>query len=252
MKKSSNGKVMLNIGCGTRTHADWNNLDFSPIIFLVHNPFVADALFKLGLLSSARYDRIQKTDPKIISHNLQTGIPFQDNTFDVIYHSHFLEHLDQDAAINLMKECYRCLEQGGVLRVVVPDLFLLVTRYLSTYDQISNSSVLPQNLAEHKESIYQLLHQMIPKEPVGTSQQKPLVRFFERIMRGNSEKAGELHRWMYDQYTLSDLLNRLGFREIQIQSHSSSRIVDWEIFGLDCNDDGSSYIGHSLYIEAIK
>jgi SAM-dependent methyltransferase len=252
MKNSSDGRVMLNIGCGTRTHIDWNNLDFSPIIFLVHYPFIAYALFKSGVLSSTRYDRIQKTDPKIISYNLQKGIPFQDNTFDVIYHSHCLEHLEQDAAMNLIKECYRCLKHEGILRVVVPDLCLLVTRYLSTYNQITNDSLIPQNLPKHKESIYQLLHQMIPKEPVGTSQQKPLVRFFERILRGNSEKAGELHRWMYDQYTLSDLLNRLGFREIQVQSHSTSRIMEWKSFGLDCNDDGSPYIGHSLYIEAIK
>jgi ubiquinone/menaquinone biosynthesis C-methylase UbiE len=252
MKNSSDGRVMLNIGCRTRTHADWNNLDFSPIIFLVHYPLIADALFKSGLLSSIRYDRIKKTDPQIVSYNLRKGIPFQDNTFDAIYHSHFLEHLDQDAAINILKECYRCLKAEGILRVVIPDLYLLAARYLSTYHQITNNSPLPQSLTEHKESTYQLLHQMIPKEPAGTSLQKPLVRFFERMLRGNSEKAGELHRWMYDQYTLSDLLNRLGFREIQVQGYSSSRIMDWESFCLDCNDDGTPYIAHSLYIEAIK
>jgi 2-hydroxychromene-2-carboxylate isomerase len=40
----------------------------------------------------------------------------------VVYHSHVLEHLPKDAAPRFVGECYRVLAEGGILRVVVPDL----------------------------------------------------------------------------------------------------------------------------------
>ncbi len=90
----------LNIGCGSRFLENWVNLDKYPT-----NP------------------RVQKCD-------VQHGIPFPDNTFDVVYHSHLLEHLSKEDALSFTNECFRVLRSGGVLRVVVPDLERISHLYL--------------------------------------------------------------------------------------------------------------------------
>jgi len=91
---------MLNLGCGNRWHKDWINLDFHP-----NNEFV------------------QK-------HNLYEPLPFEDGSVDVVYSSHVLEHFPKSFAPKFIQECYRVLKQGGIFRVVVPDLEQIVRNYL--------------------------------------------------------------------------------------------------------------------------
>jgi len=45
--------------------------------------------------------------------------PYDDNTFDIVYHKSVLEHLNDPA--NLMAETYRVLKQGGKLIILTPD-----------------------------------------------------------------------------------------------------------------------------------
>lgn len=49
------------------------------------------------------------------------ALPFDDGQFTFIFSEHFFEHLPQATGIALMKECWRVLRPGGVLRTVVPD-----------------------------------------------------------------------------------------------------------------------------------
>lgn len=55
---------------------------------------------------------------------------FGDGTVDVIHSEHFLEHLLLDDAITLLKECRRIIKPDGVVRISVPDLRVLVNKYL--------------------------------------------------------------------------------------------------------------------------
>ena len=84
---------MLNLACGTRMHHGWNNLDFSPYARLAHRPRLTSMLKAFGMLSNERLKRLAEVDPEIIAWDLRKGIPFAPNTFDVVYHSHFLEHI---------------------------------------------------------------------------------------------------------------------------------------------------------------
>jgi len=45
--------------------------------------------------------------------DLREGIPFPDNSVDEVYSCHFLEHLTDDEAIEMMKEIYRVLKPKG-------------------------------------------------------------------------------------------------------------------------------------------
>lgn len=89
----------INLGCGHHFHDDWVNVDFSV------------------------------TGINVIAHNLNLGIPFPDDTFDVVYHSHVLEHFSKKNADFFIKECYRVLKTNGILRVVIPDLEQIVLEY---------------------------------------------------------------------------------------------------------------------------
>ena len=97
----------LNLGCGYRYHSDWTNINFV------------------------------STAENVIAHNLKDGIPFSDNSFDVVYHSHVLEHLSKSEAEPFLKECYRVIRPQGVLRVVVPDLEDIARMYLHSLEQSS-------------------------------------------------------------------------------------------------------------------
>jgi SAM-dependent methyltransferase len=94
----------LNLGCGRRFHPKWTNLDF-----VSGSPFVR-------------------------AHNLLEGVPYPEETFDVVYHSHLLEHFSREAAPIFLRECYRVLRPSGILRIAVPDLEDIVRHYLNALD----------------------------------------------------------------------------------------------------------------------
>ena len=48
------------------------------------------------------------------------SLPFKDNTVDLIYSSHLLEHLSIDSVVELLNECYRVLKRVGMMRLNQP------------------------------------------------------------------------------------------------------------------------------------
>jgi predicted SAM-dependent methyltransferase len=91
---------MINLGCGRRIHPDWVNVDIAP------------------------------RRPEVIRCDLSRGIPYADNAFDVAYHSHVLEHIRRADALPFLRECFRVLKPGGILRVATPDLERICRLYL--------------------------------------------------------------------------------------------------------------------------
>ncbi len=91
----------LNLGCGSRYHPDWINID------------------------------IATRGPEVIQHDLSRGIPLPDASCDVVYHAAVLEHLRRSDAAALLAECYRVLKPCGIVRVGVPDLEKICQLYLS-------------------------------------------------------------------------------------------------------------------------
>ncbi|MCK5069055.1 MAG: methyltransferase domain-containing protein [Desulfocapsa sp.] len=54
--------------------------------------------------------------------NAAKPFPFKDETFDYIFSEHMIEHINREQGTDMLKECYRVLKPGGVLRVATPDL----------------------------------------------------------------------------------------------------------------------------------
>ncbi len=53
-----------------------------------------------------------------IVKDLERGLPFSDESVDIIFASHFLEHVNN--LIGLMDECWRVLKRNGVLELICP------------------------------------------------------------------------------------------------------------------------------------
>ncbi len=90
----------LNVGCGDKFHTAWTNIDMG------------------------------SNSPHVRVHNLLQGFPYGDNQFDALYHSQVLEHFPKEKAGAFLRECFRVLKPGGIVRVVVPDLENIASEYL--------------------------------------------------------------------------------------------------------------------------
>lgn len=57
---------------------------------------------------------------------------FSDNTVDLIYVCHVLEHFKRNQVESVLREWLRVLRPGGILRVSVPDFSALASLYVQT------------------------------------------------------------------------------------------------------------------------
>ena len=55
--------------------------------------------------------------------------PLPDASFDYVYSEHLFEHLAYSQAQNMLKESYRVLKPGGVIRIATPNLWFLLGLY---------------------------------------------------------------------------------------------------------------------------
>lgn len=122
----------LNLGCGAKFHKDWTNVDFV------------------------------STGENVIGHNLLAGVPFEANRFDVVYHSHVLEHFPKDKAVEFIKECHRVLKKGGIIRVAIPDLEQIARNYLKYLEESLNKT--PKAAEKYEWSLLEMYDQVVRNE----------------------------------------------------------------------------------------
>ena len=67
-----------------------------------------------------------------------TKLEFGDGEVDLIYASHVLEYFDRDEVVSVLKEWYRVLKHGGVIRLAVPDFEAMTKMYLSGEVKLDN------------------------------------------------------------------------------------------------------------------
>jgi hypothetical protein len=113
-------KLRIHLGCGTIIAPGYLNVDgdfpFIPKPLEEDKPYVID----------------EATRTYILKYDLRKGIPAMDNSVDVIYHSHFFEHLTRDEGRAFLKDCFRCLKpDSGIMRIVVPDFRLWCENYVA-------------------------------------------------------------------------------------------------------------------------
>ena len=79
-----------------------------------------------------KFDRIKPVPwPENIKFvDVRKGLPFSVSSVKAIFSSHMLEHMIFEDASFVIKECHRCLCKGGILRIVIPDLYQIAKRYV--------------------------------------------------------------------------------------------------------------------------
>lgn len=91
--------------------------------------------------------------------NLLEPLPLSDNGAEVVYCSHFLEHVPRESVPKLLREFRRVLSPGGRLRLVTPDLENIVVSLAETYET--------NNLARRRLLRLELLDQLVRRRPSG-------------------------------------------------------------------------------------
>lgn len=99
LKKTDSLK--LNVGCGSVKFPGWVNIDIEPGADLVVD--------------------------------LRNGLPLRDNNAEFIYNEHFIEHLAFEDGEKAVKEFYRVLKRGGVLRIATPELDYIIKKYVNDW-----------------------------------------------------------------------------------------------------------------------
>lgn len=122
---------------------------------------------------------------------------FEDNSVEILYSSHTLEYFDQIEVVDVLREWYRVLKKGGIIRLAVPDFEVLVKLY-SLKDNLVEAEL------PNKEKI-------VIKNP-----RKMKIRDLIGPLFGRMEMNGKTiyHRNTFDFETLAQLLYQVGFKRI--------------------------------------
>lgn len=179
--------LLVNVGCGPFGKPDWINLD------LYSHPNVT-----------------LRTDAR-------KNLPLADNSCSGIH----VEHLEPtDERPDFLQNCYRCLQSGGVLRIIVPDAELYIKAYLESgwenFNYIGCGGDVPEKTFKTK--MQALNHVFV---------------------------QGWEHYGGYDAETLELELSNAGFTNIK---HREWKQGD---FPKECIDR-EQHCTYSLYFEAIK
>jgi len=268
---------LVNIGCGSVFHPDWVNLDVLP------------------------------QTKEVQSYDIRDTLPFLSQEIDVCYSSHVLEHLSREQAKSFLTDCDRVLKPGGIIRIVVPDLEMIVRTYLQCLEEVVSGKLSAES--NYDWMILELLDQGIREFPGGEMgnfmlnpqlsnqefilsrigneywESAPLERSFQEklknktigqllhkirikiaelfvgviagkeakiaFQKGIFRQSGELHRWMYDRFSLERLLTEIGFVNIRCCQADQSQILNFNDYQLD-TFNGMVRKPDSLFMEGLK
>jgi len=147
LPKNKGGKVLVHIGCGQKNSPEFINVDARP---LAHVHIVTDDIASLP--------------------------DFGDESADLIYMCHILEHIKRNDLKKVLSEMKRILKNGGVLRLSVPDFDRLIHAYNASGKDIRAIS-----------------HQLM----------------------GGQDHQYNIHYSVFNHQRLSELLKEVGFSEVR-------------------------------------
>jgi predicted SAM-dependent methyltransferase len=185
-----NEGICLNIGCGLSCGKNWRNIDSSPPLRMAKLPVIGKKLVQILRLPQWP-DGVRHGD--IMGSNL-----LPDNSCALIFASHVLEHLSLHDARLALKNIFRLLQQGGTLRIIVPDLAVCVNNYIRRRENQENNAA----------------HSLMEELGMGLRESRTSLS-----ARLKSALANSRHQWMYDRYSLQALLVETGFIRVRLSDY---------------------------------
>ena len=155
-------------------------------------------------------------DPSVnLAADLGRSIPLRSNSVDFIHSEDFIEHLDIEPGLQFIREAFRVLRPGGVMRIATPDLRALINEVY---------------FGRHPEHLRWCNEFLDADGPCAA---------LNMHLRMNGA-----HRFIYDEEHLRRVLEECGFTVRRVRYNRSSypelRFLELRDFGL------------SLYVEATK
>jgi len=191
------GKVKLNFGSHIQMFSHgWHNLD---------------ALNLSGFANQYGF-RFNMVD--VAGLTAKKPLPFADDSVDLIFSSHMLEHLTVDDGAVFLRECYRIMKPGATMRLIVPDTDKLAELYVCG------------DLFE--------LDALLPPQDAALM---PSMKLFKFLADG--------HKTAYNWDSLGPMLNVAGFKNVE---RKSFRRGHQQIL----RETHESLPELSLYVEAVK
>ena len=192
--------VKLNLGCGPIHAAAWVNVDGS------NRAWLASRLSWLDrLLVSLRLVAPTEFSAATVYANLLRRFPWRDKSVEAIYMGEMLEHFTQEEGERVLRECYRVLRPGGLLRIRVPDNAHFWKKYLEEYESTKDKPRVQWCLS-HTRWTAMYFQDICVRRP----------RFWQSM--------GHYHKWMYDEISLTLLLESIGFQDVERKKFHDSRI----------------------------
>jgi len=189
--------IYANIGSGDAGLAEgWINLDFGDYPMVTH------------------------------TFDCKKSLPFANDSAKAIYTEHFFEHLDYFTEVPyFLEHCYRSLQKGGVLRIIVPDAERYLIGYVQEgWDYLKKMRPLDDDLNDTL-----IGHQYETK-----------MQLINEVFRQSGE-----HKFAWDFETMKVSLIKAGFTDIYKMSYNQSNDLRLVI-------DQAVRQSESLYVEAIK
>jgi SAM-dependent methyltransferase len=191
--------LKVHLGCGDDIREGWVNIDLNP-------------------KRQSCHCLPEKSDTVVISYDLRLGLPLRPSSCDYIYSSHLIEHLEPQAGLRLLRDCFSALRPGGTCRIVLPD-------YRSAFSAYLNGDV----------EYFQMLDETgeIREFQPGT---KTLIDQVDYAVHQYGQ-----HRCIYDSEKLVIVLRAIGYRDPCVS-----------MFRPDVDHPSPIRQQYSLYLEATK
>nr|WP_315177567.1 methyltransferase domain-containing protein [uncultured Flavobacterium sp.] len=280
---------LLNLGCGQKYHKDWVNIDFvsnseyvmqhnlldgipvedNEVAVLYHShilehfskadgfSFIEECyrvLDKNGIIRIAVPD--METIAKEYLHNLQLAI---EGNVDAKHNYEWIK-------LELFDQMVRN-ESGGDMKNYLFQPIIenesYVYKRIGSEGKIIRESFLNQKILLQDEkkpiqvkvsvlkSLLKKGKSVIAKIKAGKQKNNLTEEESKALKIGQFRLGGEIHQWMYDRYSLSELLTQVGFSDIKVCSAFESEIQNWEVYQLDVIN-GEVRKPDSLFMEAKK
>jgi predicted SAM-dependent methyltransferase len=182
--------LLVNVACGPYVLAEFVNLDLFPC------------------------------RSEVVGWDCRRSLPLADGSARGIRVEHFVEHLEpREELPAFLRDSFRVLRPGGVLRIAVPDAERYLRAYcspdLSGFHELGVPDPLPSDLPTRMDVVNHIFHQW------------------------------HEHRWGYDFETLAHRLRSAGFDRIERSEYKVSHRAALA-------QDRNEHAPYSLYVEAIK
>jgi predicted SAM-dependent methyltransferase len=217
--------IRLNLGCGSLRPLGWINTDSSINANVQKIPLIGKQIAKM-------FNPVEYESDNFVYMNLNKSWNYANDSVDVVYASHLFEHLTLNSTDVFLKEAYRTLKPGGVIRIVVPDLYKICKKYISEFEnnnfEGTSTDFIMWAINMHLEGQY------------GNPS------FIKKLFL-EWQGYPHQHKFMYDDKSLTNKLTQYGFKNLKSLSYGISDLIP-EI--KDVEGTKESYL--SVYIEGIK